>query len=110
MGDVQLQITKATLGGSTGGMVLAPAGMTADQTPLVIQVKIVSGADATAVSTMKVWITDETGAKFENRVGLSGGSSTNNEPVWIIAVPKAPATLVLHFPSGETVDLTSFLE
>jgi hypothetical protein len=91
-------------------MQLSPKGMTNDQTALLIQVKIISGSDAETVAAMAVWTTDENGAKYTNRVGISGGPSTDNEPVWFIAVPKDGHALVLHFPGGVTVDLASWLK
>lgn len=110
VGEANLQLSKVTLGGDVGGMQLAPEGMTADQIALVIQVKIISGTDAETVAAMEVWIADESGTKYTNKIGLSGGSATDNEPVWVIAVPQNASILFLHFPSGETVNLTSWLK
>ncbi|HNZ32001.1 MAG TPA: hypothetical protein PKJ25_07895 [Smithellaceae bacterium] len=95
---------------SAGQNLFATQMATDDQIALVIQVKIISGADGRTVAGIKVWIEDESGEKYTNILQLSVNSATHNEPVfWIIAVPKGKHELILHFPSGETVNLIPWL-
>ena len=87
----------------------APTGMTESQTVLTIKVNVLASANASddEVSKIKVWITDEKDARFEK--GAAFSNETEHQVVWLFAVAKTAKSFILHFPSGETFDLSPLL-
>jgi hypothetical protein len=81
--------------------------MTKDEILLAIEVKVLSG-DAERVSELEVWVTDEEGRRSRegNRISMVIG---DDMVVWILLVARTSRSFTLHFPSGETFNLTPLL-
>ena len=81
--------------------------MTEDEILLAIEVRVLP-RDAELVGELDVWVTDEDGGRSRegNRINMVIGDDT---VVWILLVARTSHAFVLHFPSGETFDLSPLL-
>jgi hypothetical protein len=80
--------------------------MTADQTVLAVEVTLITG-DLGNLSQLKVWVTDEQGNQTNSGTTLSVDSK--NQVIWLFPVAKTAHSFLLHFPSGQTIDLSPLL-
>ena len=110
VGNFQLQITSV----SRGPMMFAPVGMAEDETVLKVETKVHSGDPnivAKSEGEFDVWITDENGRR--NSVRSTMSKSNRDRKIlaiyWHFGVAKSSESFYLHFPDGETVDLSPFL-
>ena len=97
-----LTFNDVELGKPYDGM-FVPASMTKKQTVLLVDVRVPASA-TNAFGKMKVWVTDEKGIRSEVTTVTGTG-----EVAWLFAVAKKTKSFVLHFPTGQTVDLSPML-
>lgn len=81
--------------------------MTEDEILLAIEVRVLP-RDAELVGELDVWATDENGGRSRegNKITMVIGDDT---VVWLLLVARTSHAFVLHFPSGETFDLSPLL-
>ena len=78
---------------------------------LRIRIAVLSG-DAESFSVLDAWVTDENGRETARGAATLTVPSDTGEPqvaTWFFNVPKTSQTFILHFPSGEAVDLSPLL-
>jgi hypothetical protein len=106
IGGFTFQIAQVTLSPSgIGGFV--PSGLTSGQTALAVEATLVSGGTLTDLSQLAVWVTDETGSRYDTLASLT--VAADNNAIWMFAVPETSAVFLWWFPSGEVVGLTSLI-
>lgn len=81
--------------------------MTEDEILLAIEVRVLSG-DAEFVGGLDVWVTDEDGGRSREDNSISMVFS-DDTVAWILLVARTSHSFVLHFPTGETFDLSPLL-
>jgi hypothetical protein len=106
IGGFTFQIAQVTLSPTgIGGFV--PSGLTSSQTALAVEATLVSGGTLADLSKLAVWVTDETGSRYETIASLT--VAADNNAIWMFAVPKNSAIFLWWFPSGEVVGLASLI-
>ena len=105
IGDFNLSITTMVLD-DKGYNGMAPYPMTADQTVLAVEVTLISG-DLATLSKLGAWVTDEANNRTDSGATLS--VDAKNQVIWLFPVAKTAHSFLLHFPSGEVIDLAPLL-
>jgi hypothetical protein len=105
IGNYKLSISTVELN-SHGFNGLTPAGLTSDQTVLVVQVTLNSG-DLAALSKVRLSVTDERGNRTDSATTLS--VAARKQVIWLFAVAKTAHSFLLYFPTGEVIDLSPLL-
>lgn len=101
----EVQISSVGLGESFKGFALPD--MTDDEMVLGIEIRVLSG-DSKSFGKLDTWVSDENGRE----TAIGAATRTTNKEVWVtwlFAVAKTSNTFLLHFPSGEAVDLSPLL-
>jgi protein-disulfide isomerase len=81
------------------------AGQKPSQESLVIQIEVLSGS-ASQFSTIEAWVTDENARRSD----IGAATLTGTKLVtWYFNVPTTSREFLLHFPTGEIVDLSPLL-
>lgn len=106
VGDVQVQIVFAKLGPRGS---FAPTGMTSAKTQLTVEVTAPAGHLA-AVGNMEPWVTDQNDVRSKLGAAISYTKPKPPHVDWLLAVAKGEKSFVLHFPSGEAVDLSPLIQ
>jgi hypothetical protein len=106
IGGFTFKVAQVTL--STSGIgAFVPSGLTSSQTALAVEATLVSGGTLTDLSKLAVWVTDETGSRYDTIASLT--VATDNNAIWMFAVPKTSTIFLWWFPSGEVVGLASLI-
>jgi len=105
IGAFNLTITEVVLN-EKGYNGLAPYPMTADQTVLTVVITLNSG-DLAALSQLEAFVTDE--GSNQTKIGAGMSVDSKNQIIWMFPVLKTARTFILHFPSGEALDLSPLL-
>jgi hypothetical protein len=108
VGDLRVELVGAAFElPSSGGLVMAPADMEPGDVPLTLDLQVLSGGDAQALSDVDKWIVDGGGDEYPAASGLVGSNGTLTVT---FLLPQRDPSLELHFETEESFDLSGVLE